>query len=485
MVERVFEVLGLSDEPYYRAQAKLAFGRLCRLLHGMRDESREGFPFTLNDVAIALKGLVSHSPDAEKANPWNKALLWCLKHSTDREAAEELNAEVARKGDKLEKDLTGLVAALEQFQSPLVNAYAPDIVFEEAMEKNLLLYAQLPSNLHRIQAPALGKVMLAEVQYQTAQRQVHRTQRNQTPFTLNIDEFATFASMGVVEILNKARDAHVWLTLSHQSFADLDAVDAKLRKLVWDNTRTKDILVQDDPEVCEQLAKSLGTRPEVEHTVQQGPDVMGTLAATGVMSTRAVDKYILHPNALRSLLPCGQGYLFATRPGDRMPVPTVYGPLPEACRLDYELKRNSQSKARGLRLKERFIAARPAVVFAAPVAPVPASRPPPKGPVPALPPRAASERPKPVLAATTTRGTKAVPPPPPPDAGRPFEGDTTPPDGRSVLHLPPPPPPEPQRGGRQKPELQQQHADKAHTDESAKSRPTVLISPLKKKVSNG
>ena len=74
---------------------------------------------------------------------------------------------------------TGLVGALDKFLSPLVNAYAPDLIFEEALEKNLLLYVQLPANLFKIQAPALGRCILMDIQQEASLRQVFRALRNQ------------------------------------------------------------------------------------------------------------------------------------------------------------------------------------------------------------------------------------------------------------------------------------------------------------------
>jgi len=38
----------------------------------------------------------------------------------------------------------------------------------------------------------------------------------------------------------------------------------------WDNTRTKDILNQDNPEPCERIARSIGTHQMRELTVRLG-----------------------------------------------------------------------------------------------------------------------------------------------------------------------------------------------------------------------
>ena len=347
MAERVFSLFDLGDNPYFKTQAFLAFTRVCRLLHGMVDENGLGIPFNLRDVSVCIRGLSAPN------SAWSKPLKRCLEGSLDRQAAEELRAQCLSLGKDMGSSLSGLLGAVDRFQSPLVNAYAPELIFEEVLEKNLLVYVQLPSNLFKIQAPALGKVMLMDLQQEASLRQVFRGTRNQTPFSVNVDEFGTFAELSIIDSLNKLRDANIHFTLSHQSLADLELVSREFAQAVWDNTRTKDVLALDSPELCERLARSLGTRPRLEHTVQQGPGVLSTVAPTGVLSTRAVESYRLHPNRLKMLASCGQGFLFASRRDGRQAIPIAYGrlsdlPLPP----EDSLPRNDQARARGLRLYE-------------------------------------------------------------------------------------------------------------------------------------
>jgi hypothetical protein len=68
------------------------------------------------------------------------------------------------------KSLPGLVGAVDKLQSEIVNAYDPDIIFEDVLQTNGLVYVQLPANLFRIQAPALGKVILMDVQQEGSLR---------------------------------------------------------------------------------------------------------------------------------------------------------------------------------------------------------------------------------------------------------------------------------------------------------------------------
>ncbi len=341
--ERVFSILPLGDNQYYNTQAQIIFTNLCKLLHGMVDDRGYGLPFTLKDLAVCLKGIGNKGG-------WAKALQFCLQNSVDRDAAREIHSQSMRLGQDVHKCFSGIVGAIDKFLSPLVNAYDPDIIFEELLQKNGLIYVQLPANLFKIQAPAMGKVMLMDVQQEGSLRQVFRSSRNQTPFAVTVDEFYNFADLSIVDSLNKLRDANLEYTLAHQSIADLELVSKEFATSVWDNTRTKDILNQDNPELCEKVSKSIGTQQIIEKTVRMQQGALFTSLTTGDASSKLVEAYRLHPNAIKSLERCGQGYLY----NDEGLVPVAYGMLPEiGC--DYPLPRKDQSKARGLRLYEQFI----------------------------------------------------------------------------------------------------------------------------------
>ncbi len=342
MAERVFSVLSLGDNEYYNTQAQILFVNLCKLLHGMVDDRGFGLPFTISDLAVCLKGV---------GNPGRhgRALRYCRKQSLDRDVAREIASHISRLGKDVHKCFSGIVGAIDKFQSPLVNSYDPDIVFENVLQQNGIVYVQLPANLFKIQAPAIGKVILMDVQQEGSLRQVFRT-RNQTPFSVVVDEFYNFADLSIIDSLNKLRDANLEFTLAHQSLADLELVSKEFATALWDNTRTKDILNQDNPELCEKLAKSIGTHQVVEKTVRMQQGALFTSLATGDASSKLVEAYKLHPNAIKSLARCGQGYLF----NDEGLWPVSYGMLPPLS-SDHALPRKDQSRSRGLRLYDRFI----------------------------------------------------------------------------------------------------------------------------------
>ena len=345
VAERVFAVMPLGDNEYYNVQAQIAFVNLCRLLHGMVDGERLGLPFVLRDVAVCFKGMSG-------GGGWTRAYQHCLAASLDREAALSLEAQQRQLGHDVAKSFSGIIGALEKFMSPIVNAYAPDLIFEDVLQNNGLVYVQLPANLFKIQAPAMGKVMLMDIQQEGSLRQVFRTTRNQRPFAVVVDEFYNFADISVVDSLNKLRDANLEYTLAHQSVADLELVSKEFATAVWDNTRTKHVLNQDNPELCEKVAKSVGTYQAIEKTVRHQQGALFTSLTTGDASTKQVEAFKLHPNRIKALARCGQGYLY----NDEGLHPVCYGMLP---RMDAQLLLTcqDQSTAPGLRLYERFVAA--------------------------------------------------------------------------------------------------------------------------------
>jgi hypothetical protein len=342
--ERVFASLSLGDNAYYNVQAELLLKNMLKALHGMVDASGKGLPFVLRDVTVALKGVGDTSG-------WGRALKKVLKESTERAAAREVENQVRRLGDDAQKCFSGLIGALDKLDAPIVNAYAPDIVFEEVLEKGQLVYVQLPANLFKLQAPAIGKAMLMDVQQEGSLRQVFREGRSQAPFAVVVDEFYDFADTTIVSSLNKLRDAHLEYTLAHQSIADLERISKEFAEAVWDNTRTKDVLNQDNPKLCEMLAHSIGTHQVVERTVRQQQGALFTSLMTGDASSKLVEAYRLHPNRIKSLARAGQGYLL----NDEGIHPVCYAPLPAEVEADYPLKARDQRKAVGLKLYEEFI----------------------------------------------------------------------------------------------------------------------------------
>ncbi len=426
VAERVFSVLPVGDDTFYKTQGLTAFTSLVKVLHGMVDRNGDGQPFGIADLLVCIRGAAEEAEDS----PYRQAFNHCRNNSLNQDAAGALENQLKRLKD-VNATLSGLASALDRFDAEIVSANAPDLNFEEALEKDLIYYIQLPTNLYKLQAAALGKAMLMDIQQAASLRQVFRRERNQRPFSVVVDEFASFADKSFIDSLNKLRDANIQFTLAHQSLADLESISKEFAQAVWDNTLTKDVLAQDNPELCERIAKGLGTKQETERTVRVAPAPLFTEGLTGDASARRVETYRLHPNAIKMLPANGQGWLlgpafiesgwFGRVVPTNGPTPICYPPPPQALLdgADYPLERNDQAAAPGLNLYKTFIEPtlrKPGQPAAAPAAAPPAAPPaavPPVTPPPAAPPAAAAP------AAPAARPARVVPPAAAPAAAKP------------------------------------------------------------------
>lgn len=288
VAERVFSTFAHDmDVPYYRDQASRFFVALVCALAGT------GKRFTMLDLAAAIA-----SPDI---------LAFALAQSSDRKARRSIEAQLRQLGRKVGETFTGLLAAVSRYDIPSVNAYDPDIVLEDAIDDAGVVGFFLPANYYKQLARYIGLCVLQHVQQVGALRQLDRS-RSQLPLYVYSDEFYTFAYEGFTDSVNKLRDANISLLLSHQTFSDLEKVSKEFARGIWDSTRNKIVLYQNDPEVCDRIAKALGTQKDVEFTVRRSVDMWMNSISTHEASTKEVDAYRCHPNRIKALR-CGQAYL--------------------------------------------------------------------------------------------------------------------------------------------------------------------------------
>jgi hypothetical protein len=281
MAERVFSTLAEAmDNPYYRDMARELFVNLVRAL------AATGKRMCMWDVAACVAD--------------EEVLCHALSLSDDRVAVARIKNRLARLGDKYDMTYSGLLAAVGQYDHPAVNAYRPDIVLEDIVERGHLVAFSLNANAYKFLARSVGVLVLQHLQEVGAARQMDRRQPQQ-PVYVYADEFYTFAYEGFIDSVNKLRDAGMSMLLSHQSLADLERVSAQYARGVWDNTRTKIILYQSDPDLCQRLAASVGTRKAVELTVRRSVDAWLNQTSMLEASSKQVDEFVLHPSVFKNL----------------------------------------------------------------------------------------------------------------------------------------------------------------------------------------
>ena len=220
-------------------------------------------------MRVDWKPVPSARPRRAIASSEARAIL--LEQTSDRAAKRAVEAQLHQLGDKVGQTFTGLLAAVQRYDHPGVNAYAPDIVLEEDIDAGRILGFFLPANYYKQLARYVGLCVFQHLQQVGALRQLDRA-RLQTPLNTYADEFYSFADKGFTDAVNKLRDAQISILLSHHTFSDLEKVPPAYAKGIWDNTRNKVVLFQNDFEICERLAKGLGTVKGEELTVRHSVD---------------------------------------------------------------------------------------------------------------------------------------------------------------------------------------------------------------------
>lgn len=301
VAERVFSVFKPEmTELYYKNLGESFFRALITVLHGLVDEDGTSLPFTFRDALECIQ-----RPEQ---------LRWCCHHTLERTAARNIQHQLTNLGDKAAQSFMGLQNMVQRYcDTPLINATQPDIIIEDVLEKNHIVYFQLPANFYANLTEDIGKIVLQDIQQAGSRRQIFRKTTNQSPVAIHIDEFSNFATeesaRSIISSLNKLRDSNLQFLLAHQITADLEVVAPWFMKAIMGNTRLRLVLAQQDPELADNVSASLGTHKAVKTTTRRTIGELAVALNTGESSLREVDEYNLHPNAIKHLADVGQAYV--------------------------------------------------------------------------------------------------------------------------------------------------------------------------------
>ena len=169
-----------------------------------------------------------------------------------------------------------------------------------------IVYINLQTLAFEETSRRFGRLILQDLK--TAVQRLQSMDQKKRPTTsLFIDEFASIASSGFIELLNKARSANVQMTLAHQSLGDLTVVSPAFADQILDNTNTKIIFRIDSPDSSDFFARLIGTRKSEKKTNQVNSNFFLGSAQTGMGTTRDTDEFVISPNEFRRL---GRGEAF-------------------------------------------------------------------------------------------------------------------------------------------------------------------------------
>jgi type IV secretory pathway TraG/TraD family ATPase VirD4 len=148
---------------------------------------------------------------------------------------------------------------------------------------------------------------------------------------IGIDEFSGLGSDHVAALLSRGRESGMPVFVATQELADLERASAGLQDLVLGVTAVKIVHRQEVPRSAETIAQIAGTEQVWEETRQIGGQLLGG-HGSGRGTRRLAERYIVHPNEIKSL-PTGEAVVISkirgTRPRTVRITPPPRRPPPE------------------------------------------------------------------------------------------------------------------------------------------------------------
>lgn len=301
ITERVFSALNFENE-YYKS---IQYDALLHTLLVMEKSCVQPTPSKVVDYLKSPKYL------AEAANKINDVKLknWC-KHYTSLSKEE------------LEQRTSGLVSQLQCFifgeTGTLFNEDVSEINIEEAMEKNLIIYCQLPALKVPLLGTATAKMLLQGVQSAVSSRHLGIV-KNQKFFSVYLDDFTEYLTPSFVTLLNKSRSANVSIVFAHQALGDLAALGDGVKNTILTNSNLKVFMRTNEPESAEYFSSVIGTIESTKSTEREVKTVFGKVK-TGDASTRDTEAFKFHPNIFKQNLGVGEAIMVVPHNAGSEPV---------------------------------------------------------------------------------------------------------------------------------------------------------------------
>lgn len=213
--------------------------------------------------------------------------------------------------EKRRELVSGLSSNLGFFASSefasMFNSSNPTIDINEAMNKNQIIYFQLPV----LQSPVLGKsaakMVLQDIQLAVSNRHASGKMEHNF-FSVYLDDFTEYLTPQFVSLLNKSRSANVGVVFAHQAIGDLETLGTEIKNQILTNSNLKIFMRTNEPDSAEYFAKTVGTKQTKKTTFRQKEFLVGS-EVTREGSIRDVEEFIYHPNIFKSGLGLGEAIM--------------------------------------------------------------------------------------------------------------------------------------------------------------------------------
>ena len=128
---------------------------------------------------------------------------------------------------------------------------------------------------------------------------------NEHPALLFFDEFGSYGSTTITELLLQGRSKKYALFLLYQGIAELEKMQKGFSENVLNNTNSLIVHSIKEVEGAEKIASVFGTIKTVIDTKQTGKNELGKIDLTGTGTVKVGDEFVFNPNILKNELSVG------------------------------------------------------------------------------------------------------------------------------------------------------------------------------------
>jgi conjugal transfer pilus assembly protein TraD len=195
---------------------------------------------------------------------------------------------------------TRLALLTESSAGPYLSAGASAIDLRAALDGPDVVLFSLNSSVYGKLAAQLGTLVIQDLVCATGHRLERAAAGTPVPqATVAVDEFSAIGSDHLLALLARGREPGVSVLLVTQEMADLDRAGRGFRDQVIGLTAVKIAHRQDVPASAQLIAQMAGTERVCEVTRQLGGRFRSAGASRG--TTREVERFIVHPNEVKTL----------------------------------------------------------------------------------------------------------------------------------------------------------------------------------------
>ena len=271
------------SEEHYKYNTERYIQRLCKLL-------------ALQDITISLEVLTNYLPTDNfiklSKDLTNKGLI---------SKAEQLeNIELANTSGKIAESAAARFATInESSLGQIFDTSGIDIY--TALSENAIILFVLNPLLYPEMSPLIGNLIIIDSKKAVSNFYEHEKKKKRIFYIL--DEINVYASVSLLDLVNKSRSANITCILATQSLSDLDHVSGEFKEQIIENCNNYIVLRQNSSVNAEHWSNVIGTRVTMQATYQiKGEN--GEAQSTDLGSLRKTREYIYHPDDIK-LLPTG------------------------------------------------------------------------------------------------------------------------------------------------------------------------------------